>query len=52
MLDYGAQFETGLVSRIPREVRHRRAAPRWEALHEQVMLTAAQRELLAGFSAR
>lgn len=51
MLDYGAKFETGLayhdfLAKYGTDEQRRR----WEAVHEKVSLTAAQRELLAGFS--
>jgi len=50
MLDYGAKFETGLayhafLAKFGTEEQRRR----WEVVHEQVELTAAQRELLTGF---
>lgn len=51
MLDYGAKFETGLayhdfLAKYGTDEQRRR----WEAVHEKVSLTAAQRELLAGFT--
>ena len=50
MLDYGAKFETGLgyhdfLQKYGTEEQRRR----WEMVHEQVSLSAAQRELLTGF---
>lgn len=50
MLDYGAKFETGLgyhefLAKYGTDEQRRR----WEAVHEKVALTSAQRELLAGF---
>jgi hypothetical protein len=51
MTDYGAKFESGLgyhefLSKYGTEEQRRR----WEAVHEQVSLTAAQCDLLAGFT--
>lgn len=51
MLDYGATFQTGLdyhafLAKYGTEEQRRR----WNAVHEQVELTAAQHELLAGFT--
>src|SRR5262245_19096812 len=50
MLDYGKKFDTGLeyhafLAKYGTEEQRRR----WEAVHEQVALTDAQRELLGGF---
>ena len=51
MLDYGKIFDTGLeyhafLAKYGTDEQRRR----WEAVHEQVVLTDAQRELLAGFT--
>ncbi len=51
MLDYGKKFEAGLgyhefLAKYGTEEQRRR----WEAVHEKVALTGAQRELLAGFT--
>ena len=50
MLDYGAKFEAGLgyhefLSKYGTEEQRRR----WEAVHEKIALTDAQRQLLTGF---
>src|SRR5262245_25194580 len=51
MPDYGAKFETGLgyhefLAKYGTEEQRRR----WEAVHEAIELTEAQRELLKGFT--